>query len=1423
MNVRRFCLITLALSLLPLVEGEAQRILYPLFRPADVRFDNFAIENGKREPSGLSIIQDRKGFIWCGTELGLYRFDGIRYIRYGPGRSDSTLRGFNVRSVFEDSEGAIWAGTVGALNRLNRNSGTISHFIPDTADAASLNNTVRLIREDREGMLWLITDKDIFRFNRRKESFTRYQLDHTSPRSAITEINIDAERFLNDSKGRIWIGTYDGLYLYNPVNDSWKKVIPDGKIGPGNELLTINCISEDDAGIIWVGTETRGLLRSDDPEKGYFSKINIPKSGNKLFSSERVTAIFPGSSGSLWLFGNSTLTRYNPVTREILSYYFSDSAFPDLKWGNDLQINKIFDDREERLWLINTGAGIAFKFEIATENLSLYQVPRYIDFDCIRDNTGNFWFASVGQNMFRMVTDPLPIMTAPIPNGDFTEAADKCRMCQDTDGNLWLALSGGIFKMRDPAYDPGFRLEKLNLPEKKSEPLSVFDDRSGSLWFGLSKGIVLNYDPSGKSFKKFIIPPGNFAEDGGRINFISSDSSGDIWFATERNGLFMLPAKKSKIRPVIKLQDLEGSQPNTILLDFLIDSRDKIWLSTTDGLYRTDREFKNVRNYAGFDGTGRTYGSFYCRILEDRDNRIWVLNSLAGPYIYDFENDTFVRPPIPLVSSEMGFSDMLIDSKNTLWFSSYGIIKTYDQAGGASRAFILPEKAVEFHSFLLASGMRAFVTNNKLFIFPEKVPLNNSVPQVYITGLFINDKALNVVFKGARLPEDMKKIDLKYRQNDLRFEFAALNYTHPEENRYKYFMKGVDRDTVFAEPGMPAEYRKMPPGSYKFWVTGSNNDGLWNPDGVTIDIRIHPPWYSSALVRILYVVLILSLIAGYIRLKTHRLKTDKLRLETIVKERTEELEIRNRQLAESDRIKTHFFTDISHEIRTPLSLITGPLDTISKEETMSPGMSGMIETMKRNSQRLLHLVNQLLDISRLDAGKMKLNLINDDIVKCLRILVYEFLSAAESKQIRYIAEIPEKEFITWFDKDKIEKIISNLLSNALKYTPEKGTIECQVNIEEPDHEKKPNILYIKVKDTGPGIEKENLEKIFDRFFRVEGRIEAESQGTGIGLSLTREFTALMHGEIKVNSAPGKGSEFIISLPLGKDHLMGYEYITSLTETGKTVRKEIKSYPPPPSPEKKVGITENNLTVLIVEDNEDLRNFVRENLKGKYQVLGAENGRTGINLAFTMMPDIIVTDIMMPDIDGIQLCRTLKNDERTSHIPVILLTAKVTTEDKLEGLKSGADDYIIKPFIMDELLTRLANLLALREKLKLKYQNPAKSALIVENPESVDDRFMAKVIRVIGENLSNFNFDVGMLHERLGMSRMHLTRKLRILTGLSPHIFIRNIRLEKAAEMLMKNAGNITEIAYSVGFSNASRFAKVFREYFGVLPKKYSKQ
>jgi signal transduction histidine kinase/CheY-like chemotaxis protein/AraC-like DNA-binding protein/sugar lactone lactonase YvrE len=992
---------------------------------------------------------------------------------------------------------------------------------------------------------------------------------------------------------------------------------------------------------------------------------------------------------------------------------------------------------------------------------------------------------------------------------------------EDNKKRVWFFFDSGVYTCKDFDIASSVVPDKVRFMRDDRAIRGGLCDSKGNIWICSTNGSVARYDPIEDIYKILTphYPPARAEQ--GFLPLISEDKDGNIWIATTQNGLYKFDKPDNKFVHVLDFTNKSGRKDNMSILDFFIDSRNNFWIIGETLLSIKIQELKIVDYTASTQVKFNLMGT-NIRVCEDSKGNLFILNGISGVLKYSRLDGSFTKVNVINEYFDTEYYDLLIDRRDRLWIAHNRGITIYSPQDGNSRMIRTPKLQFDVQAYQLKSGQIIYINENRLYVFDEDVPVNSFTPPVYLTRLLVNGIEYNKIEGNSGDISTLTRLDLPYSQNNLNFEFAALNYLNPEENMYRYYMTGMDEDTITAGPGLPAEYKQMAPGRYKFWVTGSNNDGLWNPTGVSLDIRINPPWYRSAFAYIVYISAIISLIASYIRFRTYRLTSDKIRLKAEIEAATEELETKNRQLAEIDRVKTHFFTNISHEIRTPLSLILGPLENISKEEMLSNRMSQMVDLIKRNAQRLMHLVNQLLDISRLDAGKMKITLIDYDIIKCLKILVYEFLSIAESKHIEYIADIPDRVFRVWFDRDKTEKIISNLLSNAFKYTPQNGKVKCVIRIDSAKGNNSFQVLHIKVMDSGPGISEEHHGRIFDRFYRIEGHHEAESNGTGIGLSLVQEFVSLLHGEIKVNSSPGKGSEFSVSIPLGKDHLSPGEYVTASFHD-ETSDKHFESFLKQKFEAEKAEKTEKGKQkILIIEDNKDLRNFIKDSLCADYIVLEAENGRTGLNTAFTMMPDLIVTDIMMPDLDGMKLCSQLKNDEITSHIPVIMLTAKATTNDRIEGLRSGADDYIVKPFNMTELEARISNLLVLRDKLRLKYSKFRVTETGQGFNESVDDRFMAKVLNIINTNLHDYNFDVGSLHEQLGMSRTHLSRKLKILTGLSPGLLLRNIRLEKAAEMIQAKRGNITEIANSVGISNPSNFTKSFRNYFGVSPRDYAK-
>jgi signal transduction histidine kinase/DNA-binding response OmpR family regulator len=535
----------------------------------------------------------------------------------------------------------------------------------------------------------------------------------------------------------------------------------------------------------------------------------------------------------------------------------------------------------------------------------------------------------------------------------------------------------------------------------------------------------------------------------------------------------------------------------------------------------------------------------------------------------------------------------------------------------------------------------------------------------------------------------------------------------------------------------------------------------------------------------------------------------------------------NKLLAEIDQMKTRMYTNISHELRTPLTLILGPLEDMLEKDARKKPTAQTVEMMQRNANRLLSLVNQMLDLSKLDAGSLKLELVEGDVIRELRQVVLSFSSRADRKKITYTYSFNPSSFSTWFDHDKLEKILTNLLSNAFKFTPEEGTITVEVSVKQgkqhPVTRKIHDMLVIRVSDTGRGIPADKRDKIFERFYQLDQSSQPDQVGTGIGLALTRELTELMHGTISVESEMEKGTSFAVDIPLGKDHLNGNEYTL---KKGELIPRKIVSETGeegiPPIPEEKEENLDQPL-LLVVDDHADIRTHIREHVEADFRVVEAEDGIQGAEKAYQCVPDLIVTDLMMPNRDGVEMTRILKTDERTSHIPVIMLTAKASVEDRIEGLETGADDYITKPFHMKELKVRIGNLVEQRKRLREKYRKE----LILEPKEiavnSTDERFLVKAMDVIEKNLGDPDFNIEKLQGEVGMSRVQLFRKTKALTDHTPNDLIRTYRLKRAAQLLEQDFGNVAQVTYEVGFNNLSYFAKCFREQYGVNPSEYGRK
>jgi signal transduction histidine kinase/DNA-binding response OmpR family regulator len=733
------------------------------------------------------------------------------------------------------------------------------------------------------------------------------------------------------------------------------------------------------------------------------------------------------------------------------------------------------------------------------------------------------------------------------------------------------------------------------------------------------------------------------------------------------------------------------------------------------------------------------------------------------------------------------------------------MFRNFDIADGLPTNEFRPGSVYRRNGRLLFGSVNGFVA-----FHPDSIRDNASVPPVYITGFKVMEKQRNV---------PATRVELRYNENFLSFDFVALNYILPEKNQYAYKMEGIDKDWVYNGTRRFASYKNLDPGDYIFLVKASNNDGVWNQQGASLILTILPPpwrtWWAYSLYGSIGICLLYVLRQNTI--KRERLKHE-LKLQRLEAEKMQEI----------NQLKSRFFANISHEFRTPLTLILGPLEKfLSRTHTDSEDKS-LYLMMQHNAGRLLHLINQLLDLSKLEVGSLKLEPQPADLVAFLKATILSFTSLAQSRQIQYQLHFPADHPVMYFDADKLEKILVNLLSNAFKFTAGGGSVSVTVSFQEmPSEKQRPKqMLEITVKDSGIGISPEHIDKVFDRFYQANDSDTKQREGTGIGLALSKELVELHGGEISLDSERGKSATFTVRLPLevvpitlpplhpdelpltkGTHRIIYEESETENTADHPTINYKNKKQRTP--------------LLLVVEDNADIRWYIRENLNTQYQIVEAINGVEALTQAIELMPDLIVSDIMMPMMDGIELCRQLKTNECTSHIPVILLTAKAGEASQLEGLETGADDYLTKPFSRKELKVRIKNLIEQRARLRACFSKKVSVEPKQVAVTSADEKFLQRALAVVEANMANAEFDVETFGREVGMSRTHIHRKLKALTDQSVSEFIRTIRLKRAAQLLSQKAGNVSEIAYLVGFKEQSYFSRCFQQTFGCAPSEYA--
>jgi signal transduction histidine kinase/ligand-binding sensor domain-containing protein/DNA-binding response OmpR family regulator len=1016
---------------------------------------------------------------------------------------------------------------------------------------------------------------------------------------------------------------------------------------------------------------------------------------------------------------------------------------------------------------------------------------------------------------------------------------------------LWAGtMDGGVNKYdKNQLAFKRYRIYSFENPRLITNVVTSFEeDPSGNIWIGTNRGGAFLWETSGKQFIPFY--PGSeknyFPSYSVRTLKLSRDKQ-LLWLGTNDYGLIEINIK-TKARRVFNTQN--GKLHNDFVTSIMEDGEGKIWVATGGGISilnkitgeAEDNIFPNVSvrilfqdtdesiwigGYFGvqiYDPHAKTFihhhpensnmtNGIINSIFKDSEDNIWVGTMGGGLQLFDRKNKNFIT-----FSEEQGLANNIVnsiveDARGYLWISTSKGISRFDRRKHTFKNYTM-EDGLQSNDFMMgagyvtAAGKILMGSADGFNVFsPEDDKINHNIPAVAITDFQLFNKSVPAEMYNHRKSEDaIPQITLSYNQTVFSIEFAALSYTVPEKNQYAYMLDGFDQNWNYTGRQRKATYTNLDPGEYIFRVIASNNDGVWNKKGTSLKIIVSPPFWKTKVAYLLYVLLVITILYYiYREIKARERLKNEIIFQKLTAEKMEEL----------NQMKLNFFTNISHELRTPLSLIIDPARKINTEEVSATQMKTLSNLVYKNATRLSNLVNQLLDFRRF-SGKYKLEPQHINLIEAIKEICQTFEERAKEREIEFDLSFNTAFKDAWMDIDKLEKILGNLISNAFKFTPNGGKIQVFVSAIIEKNETR--FLEIRIKDTGPGVPQAYKQKIFDLFFQVEGPTRYDMESSGIGLSLTKELVLLHGGEISEVGKQGEGALFVVKLPLQENISSPKEAESPAAETGKE-ESFIHTSEDSANKESSKDLSEAPI-ILVVEDNAELREYISGDVLSGYHVEQAVNGIEGFEKASALIPDLIISDIMMPDGDGIELCRKLKADEKTSHIPVILLTAKQTDENKIEGYRTGADAYVSKPFNSALLNTQVENLLESRKKLRALFSKVKTSHATEAEVTDVDKEFLKKAEQVVLDNLSNVQFNVESFAEKLKMNRRQLLRKLKAITNQAPLEYINIIQLKKAAALLLKGDLNVAEVGYAVGFSEANNFTRAFTKMYGKSPKKY---
>jgi ligand-binding sensor domain-containing protein/signal transduction histidine kinase/DNA-binding response OmpR family regulator len=1319
----------------------------------DISFNHLTIENGLSQNSVLAIAQDTRGFMWFGTRYGLNRYDGYRFVCYKNNPADTNSLSDNyINALLCDSKKNLWAGTDKGLNKYDPEKNHFSR-IALYAGKRSVPYAVHCIMEDKNGTLWVGTTKGlcVASLSKNKDGSQAYTLKVLDGLHAANVV-----RIYKDAKDYIWLGTSNGLIRlkYGSGKTEKKLFIHDSSDPASLSDNYIMSITEDKMGNLWIAT-IKGLNLYNTQTQSFTRFLSTAFNGSGIVNNN-VRVLVTDRTGKLWIGTQEGLSIMDPATKKITSYQYNAGDVNSLSQNS---VHSIFEDANGSVWVgtFFGGVNVAYRY---TTHFTAWQHSQTA--------------SSISNNVISSIV-------------------------ADEKDNLWIGTEGGGLNYFDKSTQK-FTVYKNDLLNEGSLGSNlvktVYIDTDNNLWVGTHGGGLNLFDPVRQTFHRFLYKENDSRVKQSEIAALLEDSEGKLWVG-KHPGIEIFYRNETNLTPYEYnpvLKKLEDQNLSAIVED----SKKNIWIGTLNGLYIFQPSNGSLNS---IEIKNKNFTTSINCIKEDSRGNIWIGLHYGGMAMYDAHQKEFVVYTTKDGLPNDNVLGILEDEYHNLWLStSNGLAKfnpvnknfqTYTSSDG------LAGNEFNYNAFFKRSNGEIFFggINGLTSFFPDRIERNENKAPLIFTGLkiFSNDVEINdrhrVLTQSISLTN---KLIFHHNQNTFTLEFALLNFIKPGKNKYAYKLEGINTEwTEVTNPS--ATFTNLAEGHYVFLVKGANNDGVWT-EPVRLQISVLPPFWKTWWAYLLYACFVALILFFVIRFFYVRA-----------------LLLRDKEL---HRVKLNFFTNISHEIRTHLTLIMAPVEKMQKENNQNIVLSHQLKNIKDNANRLLKLVNELMDFRKAETNNLKLHVAGYDLISFLNSIYTSFEELSLTKNIRLSFVHDAKEILLFFDKEQLEKVIFNLLTNAFKFTHNGGSICLHV-------ESKKDTVKIHVVDNGRGIAPAYFDKLFTNFFQVNDN-SSQNTGYGIGLALSKTIIALHKGTLTVESIPQSEAQeqrtcFTVTLLKGNRH---FENVQQPLQTG-TNNNFPQKFQSAPAISSVIESEEKNFTVLISEDNSELRSLIKESLESYYNVIESEDGLQGWQIATEQIPDLIVSDVMMPEMDGFTLCEKLKTDERTSHIPVILLTAKTSQTDHVSGLTTGADVYLTKPFSTEVLELSVRNLLAAREKMRQKF-----SKEFVLQPQNivintVDEQFVKKLIQIIEDNMDNPEFGVDMLSVKIAMSQSVLYKKVKAITGMSVNDFSKSMRLKKAAQLLQQKTYTVYEVGYMVGFNDRKYFSKEFKKQFGKTPSEYA--